>query len=163
MMTFDIAIIIFLSYWAIRGFFKGFASEILSLLIWSTSIFLSIKYFYIPSSIIETYISSSSLSDFLTIIMIFIITFFTSAISGFLISKFVSIIGLYSYDKVMGLLIGGLKGLVFTMMVIFIIGQTTIKDSSLIQESQITPHFDYFLDKYIKTSESLFDSLELKI
>ena len=112
---------------------------------------------------IETYISSSDLSNFLTIIMLFIITFFTSAISGFLISKLINMIGLYSYDKVLGLLMGGLKGLVFTMMVIFIIEQTTIKDSSLIQESQITPHFDYFLDKYIKTSESLFDSLELKI
>ena len=163
MITFDIAIIVFLSYWAIRGFFKGFASEVLSLLIWSTSIFLSIKYFYIPSSIIETYISSSDLSNFLTIIMLFIITFFTSAISGFLISKLINMIGLYSYDKVLGLLMGGLKGLVFTMLVIFSIEQTTIKDSSFIQESQITPHFDYFLNKYIKTSESLFDSLVLKI
>tara|TARA_Y100000748_G_scaffold300868_1_gene300085 strand:+ start:136 stop:627 length:492 start_codon:yes stop_codon:yes gene_type:complete len=163
MITFDIAIIVFLSYWAIRGFFKGFASEVLSLLIWSTSIFLSIKYFYIPSSMIETYISSSDLSNFLTIIMLFIITFFTSAISGFLISKLINMIGLYSYDKVLGLLMGGLKGLVFTMLVIFSIEQTTIKDSSFIQESQITPHFDYFLNKYIKTSESLFDSLVLKI
>ena len=163
MITFDIAIIVFLSYWAIRGFFKGFASEVLSLLIWSTSIFLSIKYFYIPSSMIETYISSSDLSNFLTIIMLFIITFFTSAISGFLISKLINMIGLYSYDKVLGLLMGGLKGLVFTMLVIFSIEQTTIKDYSFIQESQITPHFDYFLNKYIKTSESLFDSLVLKI
>ena len=95
--------------------------------------------------------------------MLFIITFFTSAISGFLISKLINMIGLYSYDKVLGLLMGGLKGLVFTMLVIFSIEQTTIKDSSFIQESQITPHFDYFLNKYIKTSESLFDSLVLKI
>ena len=163
MINFDIAILVFLSYWAIRGFFKGFASEVLSLIIWSLSIFLSIKYFYIPSSIIETYISSPELSDLLTIIMIFIITFFTSTICGFLISKFVNIIGLYSYDKILGLFIGSLKGLIFTMLVIFVIGQTSIKDSFFIQESQLVPHFDYFLDKYIKTSESLFDSLLLKI
>ena len=163
MVTFDSAIIIFLSYWAIRGFLKGFTSEVLSLVIWSLSIFLSIKYFYIPSSIIETYISSPDLSDILTIIIIFIITFIISAIFGFFISKLVNIIGLYSYDKIFGFLIGGLKGSAFTIFFIFIIGETNIKDSLFIQESQLMPYFDYFLNKYIKTSESLFDSLELKI
>ena len=62
MIAIDIIIIVFLSYWAIRGFLKGFASEIISLIIWSIAIYLTLNFCYIPVSFIQSYISSPELS-----------------------------------------------------------------------------------------------------
>ena len=46
---------------------------------------------------------------------------------------------------------------------VFIIYQTDIKNLHMIQDYQFMPFFKAFLDKYVQTGNSLFDSLELKI
>ena len=163
MSVLDIGLLLFLVFWATRGFFKGFTSEIISLFTWISAIYLSIKYFHIPSEIINYYILSEQVSSILTIIIIFLITFMTAAILGFIFSKFINIIGLSYYNKVLGLLFGALKGLAFISFFVFIIYQTDIKHLHMIQDSQFMPFFKAFLDKYVQTGNSLFDSLELKI
>ena len=163
MSALDISILLFLVFWAIRGFIKGFASEIVSLTIWVSSVYLSIKYFHIPSELINNYILSDEISSILTIITIFIITFIVAAILGFIFSKIINIVGLYNYNKVFGLIFGSLKGFVFLTFFVFIIYQTDLKNYYLIEDSQFMPIIQAFLEKYAQTSNSLFDSLELKI
>ncbi|MBT6754678.1 MAG: CvpA family protein [Gammaproteobacteria bacterium] len=163
MSALDISILLFLVFWAIRGFVKGFASEIVSLTIWVSSVYLSIKYFHIPSELINNYILSDEISSILTIITIFIITFIVAAILGFIFSKIINIVGLYNYNKVFGLIFGSLKGFVFLTFFVFIIYQTDLKNYYLIEDSQFMPIIQAFLEKYAQTSNSLFDSLELKI
>ena len=163
MSVLDIGLLLFLAFWAIRGFFKGFMSEIISLLTWISAIYLSVKYFHIPSKIIDNYISSEQVSSILTIIAIFLITFMTATVLGFIFSKFINIIGLSNYNKVFGLLFGSLKGLVFVTFFVFIIYQTDMKNFHMIEDSQFMPFFKDFLDKYVQRGNSLFDSLELKI
>ena len=163
MSALDITIFLFLIFWAIRGFFKGFASESISLVTWLSSVYLSIKYFHIPSELINTYILSEKISSILTIITIFIITFMVAAILGFIFSKLVNIMGLYNYNKVLGLIFGSLKGFVFLTFFVFIVYQTDLKNYHLIEDSQFMPVIQAFLEKYTQTGNSLFDSLELKI
>jgi membrane protein required for colicin V production len=163
MSALDITILLFLVFWAIRGFLKGFASEIVSLVIWVSSVYLSIKYFHIPSELINNYVLSDQISSILTIITIFIITFIVAAILGFIFSKIINIVGLYNYNKVFGLIFGSLKGFVFLAFFVFIIYQTDMKNYYLIEDSQFMPIIQAFLEKYTQTGNSLFDSLELKI
>jgi membrane protein required for colicin V production len=163
MSALDITILLFLVFLAIRGFLKGFASEIVSLVIWVSSVYLSIKYFHIPSELINNYVLSDQISSILTIITIFIITFIVAAILGFIFSKIINIVGLYNYNKVFGLIFGSLKGFVFLAFFVFIIYQTDMKNYYLIEDSQFMPIIQAFLEKYTQTGNSLFDSLELKI
>jgi membrane protein required for colicin V production len=163
MSALDITILLFLVFWAIRGFLKGFASEIVSLVIWISSVYLSIKYFHIPSELINHYVLSDQISSILTIITIFIITFIVAAILGFIFSKIINIVGLYNYNKVFGLIFGSLKGFVFLAFFVFIIYQTDMKNYYLVEDSQFIPIIQAFLEKYAQTGNSLFDSLELKI
>ena len=156
-------VLLFLIFWAIRGFFKGFASEIVSLVIWVSSVYLSIKYFHIPSELINNYVLSDQISSILTIITIFIITFIVAAILGFIFSKIINIVGLYNYNKVLGLIFGSLKGFVFLTFLVFLIYQTDMKNYYMIEDSQFMPIIQAFLEKYAQTGNSLFDSLELKI
>ena len=163
MSALDITIILFLVFWAIRGFLKGFVSEIVSLATWMSSVYLSIKYFHIPSGLINNYIFSDQISSILTIITIFIITFIVAAILGFIFSKIINIVGLYNHNKALGLIFGSLKGLVFLTFLVFLIYQTDLKNYYLIEDSQFMPIIQAFLEKYMQTGNSLFDSLELKI
>jgi membrane protein required for colicin V production len=163
MSALDITILLFLFFWAIRGFLKGFASEIVSLATWVSSVYLSIKYFHIPSELINNYVLSDQVSSILTIITIFVITFIVAAILGFIFSKIINIVGLYNYNKVLGLIFGSLKGFVFLTFLVFLIYQTDMKNYYMIEDSQFIPIIQAFLEKYAQTGNSLFDSLELKI
>jgi membrane protein required for colicin V production len=163
MSALDITILLFLVFWAIRGFLKGFASEIVSLATWVSSVYLSIKYFHIPSELINNYVLSDQVSSILTIITIFVITFIVAAILGFIFSKIINIVGLYNYNKVLGLIFGSLKGFVFLTFLVFLIYQTDMKNYYMIEDSQFIPIIQAFLEKYAQTGNSLFDSLELKI
>ena len=163
MSALDITILLFLVFWAIRGFLKGFASEIVSLATWVSSGYLSIKYFHIPSELINNYVLSDQISSILTIITIFVITFIVAAILGFIFSKIINIVGLYNYNKVFGLIFGSLKGFVFLTFLVFLIYQTDMKNYYMIEDSQFIPIIQAFLEKYAQTGNSLFDSLELKI
>ena len=163
MSALDITILIFLVFWAIRGFLKGFASEIVSLATWVSSVYLSIKYFHIPSELINNYVLSDQVSSILTIITIFVITFIVAAILGFIFSKIINIVGLYNYNKILGLIFGSLKGFVFLTFLVFLIYQTDMKNYYMIKDSQFMPIIQAFLEKYAQTGNSLFDSLELKI
>ena len=163
MSALDITILLFLFFWAIRGFLKGFASEVVSLATWVSSVYLSIKYFHIPSELINNYVSSDQISSILTVITIFIITFIVAAILGFIFSKIINIVGLYNYNKVLGLIFGSLKGFVFLTFLVFLIYQTDMKNYYMIEDSQFIPIIQAFLEKYAQTGNSLFDSLELKI
>tara|TARA_B100001564_G_scaffold356606_1_gene371130 strand:+ start:217 stop:708 length:492 start_codon:yes stop_codon:yes gene_type:complete len=163
MITLDICIVIFLSFWSVRGFFKGFASEVISLIVWFTAIYLTLNFFYIPVGYIQDYIVSIEISRILTFTLIFIFTFIFSMISGFLVSRLMSIIGFYSFDKLLGMLFGLIKGFAFMLLLTFFLMNTELYEHEIVSDSQFIPYFDYFLNNYLKSSDSLFDSFQLKI
>ena len=96
MIILDIGILVFLAFWSIRGFKKAFSAEILSLIVWVTAIYATLNYFHIPVNYIQSFVSSPMISMIITYALIFIFTFISSAISGYIVSKFVNIIGYYS-------------------------------------------------------------------
>ena len=163
MASLDISILIFLAFWSIRGFIKGFSSEIISLIVWIIAIYATLNFFYIPLNYIEIYIQSPNISMVLTYILIFIFTFMVSTISGFFISKFVNILGYYSFDKSLGFLFGTIKGLAFILLMTFFIMNTNLSDHNLVQDSEFIPYFNDFLGNYLNSHDSLFDSLRLNI
>ena len=163
MITLDICILLFLSFWSIRGFFKGFASEIISLFVWFTAFYLILNFLHIPVNYIKGYVVSIEISRILTFAIIFVFTFIFSMISGYLVSKLMSIIGLYSFDKFLGLFFGLIKGFGFMLLITYFLMNMGLSEHDIVLDSQFIPYFDYFLNNYLKSSDSLFDSFRLKI
>ena len=163
MSTLDIGIILFIIFWGVRGFFRGLTSEIISLIVWISSIYLSIIYFDVLSGLINDYVSSEQVSSIIAIIFIFIFTFMIAVFLGFISTKLVKIIGLNNYNKVLGLLFGSLKALSLLLFFTFMVNQTDLQNFYMMQDSHFIPLFNDFLDKYVQTGDSLFDSFELKI
>ena len=163
MIILDIGILVFLAFWSIRGFMKGFSAEILSLIVWVTAIYATLNYFHIPVNYIQSFVSSPMISMIITYALIFIFTLISSAISGYIVSKFVNIIGYYSFDKSLGFVFGTIKGFSFTVLITFFILNTELASLKMVTDSQFIPYFEDFLNNYLISSDSLFDSLQLKI
>tara|TARA_B100001564_G_C20645603_1_gene674293 strand:- start:543 stop:1034 length:492 start_codon:yes stop_codon:yes gene_type:complete len=163
MVILDISILIFIAFWSIRGFLRGFSAEIISLIIWVFAIYMTINYFYLAINYIEEYIVSREISIIITYVLIFIFTLLISTISGFVVSKFMKIIGFYSFEKSLGFIFGAIKGISFVFLITFFLMNTEFSDHRIISDSQFIPYFEYFLKNYLNSSDSLFDSFRLKI
>jgi uncharacterized membrane protein required for colicin V production len=79
-------------------------------------------------------------------------------ISNFFVSRFVNIVGLYSFNKVFGFIFGLIKGFALCLLINFFIINMQLSDNEMLSDSQFIPYFDYFLNNFWKSSDSLFDS-----
>ena len=68
-----------------------------------------------------------------------------------------------SFDKSLGFVFGTIKGFSFTVLITFFIMNTELASLKMITDSQFIPYFEDFLNNYLISSDSLFDSLQLKI
>ena len=159
----DTIILLFTSFWIIRGFLKGFVSELSSLLVWIVSILYFADNFTIITNTINAHITSKELLALISVLIIIIGTIIIAILLGFIMSKFVSLVGLAFYNKAFGLIFGFLKAMIFIMITLFYLNQIELMDHDIIVESQFIPYFDQFIDKYMKTSDSIFDSFQFKI
>ena len=82
MLTIDLIITLFIIFWTLYGFLRGFITELTSLLCWSAAIYFSANYFYIPANHINEFVNSSEISNVLAFIGIFMFTFIFSSIIG---------------------------------------------------------------------------------
>ena len=159
----DITILIFILFWSFVGLFKGFIAELIALICWSSAIYFAANYFYIPADYIMTFINSAEISNIIAFISIFLITFLFSSFIGFFASKFVNMIGFSASNKILGLITGFFKGLILILIIVYFIDFTELSSSLYWEQSEFIPYFDDFIQKYLKSNHSLFDSFRLKI
>ena len=159
----DITILIFILFWSFVGLFKGFIAELIALICWSSAIYFAANYFYIPADYIMTFINSAEISNIIAFISIFLITFLLSSFIGFFASKFVNMIGFSASNKILGLITGFFKGLILILIIVYFIDFTELSSSLYWEQSEFIPYFDDFIQKYLKSNDSLFDSFHLKI
>jgi len=159
----DIIIFLFLLFWTVLGLSKGFINEIVSLFCWAFALYFSVNHNDIPSEYIFSFIQSPDLANILSYIFIFIFTFIAIIFLGFFSTQLVRIFGFSSSNAILGLLVGFLKGNIFLIIIIYGLSLTEFISTTYWEESQFIPFFEDFIQKFIKSHDSLFDSLELKI
>ena len=103
---FSLAIII---AFGVAGFFNGFAKEIFSLAAWVISIVGAWYFGPLLFPYINPYISNAEASSIASFVALFLILFILIRLSGTVISKFISALGLSFLDKGFGFVFGALK------------------------------------------------------
>ena len=159
----DITIILFITFWTIIGLSKGFVSELISLFRWFFALYFSINYNHIPTEYISNFIGSPEISNILSFVLIFFIAFLVSIFLGFFLSQLVKILGFAYSNRILGLFAGFIKGNIFILIIVYILSLTEFESSIYWNESQFIPFFDDFIDKFIKSHDTFFDSFNLKI
>ncbi len=159
----DIVISLFLVFWGFYGFFRGFVSELVSLICWSSAIYVSANYFHIPTEFIDSYINANQISQLLAFVVIFVSTFIFSAVLGFTASKMVGILGLGLFNRFIGFFFGLLKGSVLVIIVVYILDLTEFRNNIIFQDSEYISFFDAIIKKHLVNTNSIFDDMGLDI
>ncbi|MAQ73444.1 MAG: hypothetical protein CMD49_03980 [Gammaproteobacteria bacterium] len=159
----DIIISFFILFWIIIGLSKGFVNELISLLCWGFALYFSVNYNNIPAEYIFGFVKSPELSMILAFILIFLVAFIASLFLGFFSTQLVKVLGFAYSNTILGLLVGFIKGNVFVIIIIYGLSLTEFTSTTYWGQSHFIPFFDDFIHKFIKSHDSLFDSLDLKI
>ncbi|MBH44105.1 MAG: hypothetical protein CMD88_01425 [Gammaproteobacteria bacterium] len=157
----DLSIIFFIIFWSILGLLRGFASEFISFTCWALAIYFSIHYHHIPAEFINNYINAYGIAKILSFIFIFVVTFFLSMSLSFIITQIINVFGMSSTNKVFGMFFGLLKGNLFTILIIYVIGYTEFISTLYWEQSQFIPYFEEFTEKFLKSHNSFFDTLQI--
>ena len=150
----DFTLIGTLAISTVIGFFRGFVSEIFSLLVWVIAFWAMFSFdnnlsFYFISSI-ESEVSRIWLSRLLILVMVLLI----GGIANKLLSKIVS--WKFSGNLFFGTLFGFFRGLVLVTIIILILedtrfyGEPWVQDAMLLEYAENTSDFFYnlFLEQY---------------
>ena len=86
-----------------------------------------------------------------------------SAVLGFIFSRFINVVGLGSLNKITGLFFGFVKGMIFMLIIVYILNLTEFRENIIFQESKYLSVFDAIIDKYLSSSSNFFDNIDLKI
>lgn len=143
--VFDIVFFILLGFFSLRGFFKGFIKELLSLLIWLSSLGLACGLRQFPINLFEIKSSVSLFETFFFII--FFIIFFVLFI---LIFKVITLVfnPKTFISNLVGFFIGFFKFYIFTI-ILFLSADEYIIDKNWWYSSMVSP--------YITESAALVD------
>jgi len=150
----DFALVVTLVISTVVGFFRGFVSEILSLLVWVMAFWATFSFdnnlsVYFISSI-ESEVSRVWLSRLLILVMVLLI----GGIANKLLSKVVS--WKFSGNLFFGTLFGFFRGLVFITIIILLLEDTRfysepwVQDAMLLEYAENISNFFYnlFLEQY---------------
>tara|TARA_B100000029_G_C17576626_1_gene958347 strand:- start:135 stop:620 length:486 start_codon:yes stop_codon:yes gene_type:complete len=157
----DLFIILFLLFWSLLGLLRGFASELISFVCWGLAIYFSIYYYHIPADYINNYIKAYTISKILSFVIIFSVTFLLSVSLSFIITQIINVFGMSSSNKALGVFFGLLKGNLFIILIIYVFGYTDITSTLYWEESEFIPYFEKFIEKFLKSHNSFFDTLQI--
>ncbi len=93
----------------ITGFFNGFVKELFSAAAWILSLALAWLYGPLLFPYVQDFIEADSIKNVISFVLLFLISFIVLKITGSIISKFLSALGLKGLDKVLGIFFGALK------------------------------------------------------
>ena len=119
MSAIDIIILLFLTYFAFKGFRNGFIKEIGNVLSLFVAFVLSTKG-YIFFDFLNQYIENEHLKDAIAYLASFVCIVLILQIFIRAVDKLVSFIDFGSLNKSLGLLFGVIKGIMFFCLIIFI-------------------------------------------
>tara|TARA_B100000029_G_C17439011_1_gene910758 strand:- start:206 stop:751 length:546 start_codon:yes stop_codon:yes gene_type:complete len=118
---FDIIFLIFITYFSIQCFAKGFFLSLVSFLKWILALIITIILVPKLEPYISSYISNNYISGIGLGVAIYILSLFVLILIGRSLGKLFSYTGLGSVDKIFGFFFGVFKGYVFVVCIFSIL------------------------------------------
>ena len=118
----------------ITGFFHGFAKEIFSTAAWLISIIGAWYFGPFLFPYLEPYLSNTQVRSIASFIALFLILFTLIKLSGSIVSKFLSAMGLSFLDKGVGFIFGAIKATAI-LVTVFILASGFLENQSWWNES----------------------------
>lgn len=160
----DVFILIIIIIPVLFGFKKGFLKSILSLLGIILGFYLALKYYSFISFSVNRLVHNNQFSNIISFTGIFILIY----VIAFYAAKKISQHNLFTktIDKIAGILLGFLKGLILASIFVIIIKSFSLFNENTIKESKlyvfvydIAPRIYNTINNYVPFSRSTFNDL----
>ena len=159
----DFVLVGTLAFSTVIGFFRGFVSEILSLLVWVIAFWATFSFDYSLGNYLLTSVESEASRIWLSRLLIIAIVLIVGGIINKLLSKIVS--WNFSGNLFFGTLFGFFRGLVLITIIILILEDTRLYSEPWVQDAMLLEYAEnitdfitkLFLDYYEPTETLMFE------
>ena len=140
----DYIIIISIALSIITGFFRGFAKELMAIIIWCISLWLAINYWNKLADYLQPYLHDQTARMVVSFIAIILIVFILGGFVNLLLNLILNRSGLTNTDRVLGMGFGLLRGVFIVSLVILVLNMTGMKNSldTYFSDSYLYKKFD---------------------
>ncbi len=118
------------------GLWRGFVTEVLSLVGWVAAFYLSQMYAPWVSTQLPMQGSSQMLRYAAGFVVTFVAVLVAGALLGWLMKKMVSAVGLGPVDRLLGSLFGLMRGVIILWVITVLVGMTPMRESEAWQQAQ---------------------------
>lgn len=157
---FDYIIIAVIALSTVGSFFRGFAREFISLVIWIVGVIAALKW----SPLIEPHIMSAMHWQTMSYVSAFAIIFLAIWLIGLFVSlairSVLNRVGLSLVDRMIGLIFGFARGVLLVAVLMMLINVSALQDSPTIQTSVLAPQFHVIA---IKLATFIPDDLKKRV
>lgn len=124
MLSIDFLIIFLIFLFTLIGLIRGFIYEILSITVWIITFYIT-SYYYNKFSIYFIFIDKQIIRNVISVTILSLSTFIVSSIINNFINFLVSYAGLSIFNKILGGIIGMIKGIFMIVLIIFMMNNFT--------------------------------------
>lgn len=139
----DLGILVLIVLSLIIGLIRGFVREFLSLTTWVLAIGFALLYFKTLADELPFAVYNEVARLGIAFAIIFFSVLVIGAFINFLLSAAVSSIGLGGLDRFLGAVFGAFRGSLIVVLLIILVGVTSLPEKSWWIESQLIPHFEH--------------------
>lgn len=138
----DAVILAILGVSMLVSLIRGFIREVFSLLVWVLAFWVGLHFVDDVAIRLDGHIEVASVRMLLAFAGLFILTLLTGGLIGYLISKMVQKTGLSPTDRMLGALFGAVRGAVFIVAAVLLLGWTNIPEDDWWHQSRLLPPFE---------------------
>ncbi len=140
MNTFDIAIIVIVSFCLIRGLFKGLIGEVSGIIGVMAGFYGAYTYYPLITPYAKDWIETPGLRNIIAFFLLFCLILIVIGVISMLIRKFLNLVFLGWVDRTFGLIFGAAKGLLIVSVLFIMITSFVPKGSGFLAESKLAVH-----------------------
>ncbi|PID33905.1 MAG: hypothetical protein CR955_00035 [Thiotrichales bacterium] len=138
---FDIAIVVIILITTLIGFMRGIVWMGIFLATWAAAILLAIKYKDSVAQALPIKLDSTIAQMGLSALLIFLGVLFVGAIINFLFSKAIDVVGLGTFDRILGAGLGVVLGALAITLLTMLLGLTELPSKDIWNQSRLIPKF----------------------
>lgn len=155
----DYSIIALIAVSIIISLIRGFVREALSLVTWIAAVLISFNFANNLSVLFAGHIKSDKVSYLIAFAILFFSTLIIGVVVNYLVSTLVHKTGLGGTDRVLGMALGGVRGVLIVSILIILASFTAVPKDTAWQSSLLLPQFHgcvSWIQQYIPTALDFF-------
>ena len=138
----DIAVASIVIISVVLGLARGFLREVMAFLVWVLAFVIAFVFTESVAGYLETWIASGAVRVLVSFGGLFMVVMLLGGFLNYIVGKAIEKSGISGTDRMLGMLFGALRGAAVVLVLVLLVGFTTISEKDWWQESRLIPWFE---------------------